>query len=165
MVDLIRMFVGDFAQIHSFVDNGFWHHDVEDNAYALMKTKSGIVAFLHSTATQWRHRFNLEISMEKGSITLSGILSGSKSYGAETITIAYSNDQDGGDPREVTIRYNEDNSWQEEIEYFADCILNNKKVEQGSSFDAFKTMELVYRIYCADPEWREKYNLTDKVER
>ncbi len=164
MVDLIRMFVGDFEKIHSFVDNGFWNHDVEDNAYALMKTKSGVVAFLHSTATQWRHRFNLEISLEKGSITLSGILSGSKSYGAETITIGYSNKgDDGGDPKEVTIRYNEDNSWEEEIQYFADCILKNKKIEQGSSLEAFKTMELVYRIYCSDPEWKSKYNLTDHI--
>lgn len=163
MVDLIRMFVGDFEKIHSFVDNGFWNHDVEDNAYALMRTKSGIVAFLHSTATQWRHRFHLEISMEKGSITLSGILSGTKSYGAETITIAYSHDKDGGDPKEVTIRYNEDNSWEEEIKYFADCVVNNQAIKHGSSQDAFKTMELVYRIYCADSVWKEKYNLTDKI--
>ncbi len=163
MVDLIRMFVGDFEQIHSIVDNSFWNHDVEDNAYALMKTKSGIVAFLHSTATQWRHRFNLEICFEKGSLILAGILSGSKSYGAETITIAYSNDDDGGDPKEVMIKYNEDNSWRDEINYFADALVNNSKIEQGSSWDAFKTMELVYKIYCADPTWKNKYKLTDKV--
>lgn len=163
MVDLIRMFAGDFEQIHSFVDNSFWKHDVEDNAYVLMKTKEGVVAFLHSTATQWRHRFHLDISMEKGSITLSGILSGSKSYGAETITIAYAGQQDGGDPHEVTIRYNEDNSWRDEIAYFADCILQDKKIEQGSSDEAFGTMKLVYRIYCADPEWKEKYDLSDTI--
>lgn len=163
MVDLIRMFVGDFEKIHSFVDNSFWNHDVEDNAYALMKTKSGIVAFLHSTATQWRHRFNLEISLEKGSIILSGILSGSKSYGAETITVAYAKHEDqGGDPLEITTRYNEDNSWRDEVEYFANCIVKNHKIAQGSSEEAYKTMELVYRIYCADEEWKNKYNLTDK---
>jgi predicted dehydrogenase len=164
MVDLIRLFVGDFEQVHSFVDNSFWHHDVEDNAYALMKTKSGVVAFLHSTATQWRHRFHLEISLEKGSIILHGILSGTKSYGAETITIAYANHQEqGGDPREVTIRFNEDNSWEEEISYFTDCVLRDKKIEQGSSDDAFKTMALVYKIYCADPEWKAKYNLNETI--
>ena len=164
MVDLIRMFVGDFEKIYSFVDNCFWNHDVEDNAYALMKTKSGIVAFLHSTATQWRHRFHLEISLEKGSIILSGILSGSKSYGAETITIAHAkHDDHGGDPQEMTIRYSEDNSWRDEINYFADCVIQNKKIEQGSSDEAFKTMELVYRIYCSDKVWKEKYNLSDKI--
>jgi len=162
MVDLIRMFVGDFEEIHSFVDNSFWNHDVEDNAYALMKTQNGIVAFLHSTATQWRHRFHFDISLEKGSITLSGILSGTKSYGAETITVATKSEEDGGDPEEKTIRYNKDNSWREEIEYFANCIINNQKIEQGSSTDAYKTMELVYKIYCADPKWKKKFNLSDK---
>jgi len=37
--------------------NSYWHHDVEDNAYALMRTADGVVAMLHSSATQWRHRF------------------------------------------------------------------------------------------------------------
>ena len=67
----------------------FWNHDVEDNAYAIMRSGAGIVAMLHSSATQWRHRFHLDIHLEKGAITLSGILSGSKSYGSETITISH----------------------------------------------------------------------------
>jgi len=159
MLDLYRLFVGEFKEIHSFVDNKFWNHDVEDNAYALMRTEEGVVAFINSTATQWRHRFNIEISLEKGSLTLTGILSGSKSYGAETINIAHRNEDDEGDPREVTIRYNKDNSWRDEIEEFAELILEDKPVTSGSSLDALRTMELVYSIYCADKEWKEKYNL------
>jgi predicted dehydrogenase len=88
MVDLMRLFCGEFVDVKSFISNDYWKHDVEDNAYALMKSENGIVASLHSAATQWRHRFQLDISLEKGSIGLSGILSGSKSYGAETITIS-----------------------------------------------------------------------------
>lgn len=160
MVDLIRLFAGEFNQIHSFIDNSFWNHDVEDNAYALMKSDTGIVAFLHSSATQWRHRFHLDINLEKGSIGLSGILSGSKSYGAETITIAYKAENESGDPREVTVRYNEDNSWRDEIGVFVDNILKDEKVINGSSLEALNTMELVYKIYCADEKWKNKYNLT-----
>ncbi|MBX9634947.1 MAG: Gfo/Idh/MocA family oxidoreductase, partial [Magnetospirillum sp.] len=48
IVDLMRLFGGDFQDIHSFVSNRFWRHDVEDNAYALMRTKDGVVAMLHS---------------------------------------------------------------------------------------------------------------------
>ena len=51
--------------MHSFVSNSVWNHDVEDNAYALMRTADGIVAMLHSSATQWRHRFSLEITLEQ----------------------------------------------------------------------------------------------------
>jgi len=160
MVDLIRLFAGEFSQFYSFVDNKFWNYDVEDNAYALMKTDSGIIAFLHSTATQWRHKFSLDINLEKGSIVLSGILSSSKSYGAETITISYKAENDLGDPKEVTVRYNEDNSWSDEIATFYQYISTNSKVTKGSSWEALKTMEMVYRIYCADPGWKERYNLS-----
>ena len=66
MVDMMRLFGGEFVDVHSFVSNNFWKHDVEDNAYAIMKTDNGVVAMLHSSATQWRHRFNLEINLSRG---------------------------------------------------------------------------------------------------
>jgi predicted dehydrogenase len=163
MVDLLRLFAGEFDQVHSFVSNGFWNHDVEDNAYALMRTRSGVVAMLHSTATQWRHRFQLEIALAKGALVLDGILSGSKSYGAETLTVARAAPGDRGDPREVTTNYTADHSWRDEIDEFADAIVRNKPIVNGTAEDALRTMELVYRIYCADPEWRRRYELTDKV--
>ena len=46
-----------------------------------------IIASIHSTATQWEHKFSLEITLEQALIILSGILSGTKSYGQEKITI------------------------------------------------------------------------------
>src|SRR5713101_4919618 len=42
MVDMMRLFAGDFSEVHSFVSNDHWHHDVEDNAYALMRTPDRI---------------------------------------------------------------------------------------------------------------------------
>lgn len=160
MVDLMRLFAGEFTQVFSFISNHFWNHDVEDNAYALMKTESEIVAMLHSSATQWRHKFQLEVTLEKGLLILSGILSGSKSYGAETLTIVYPHENDKGDPKEVTIRYNNDPSWKDEIAEFTDCILKNKIISSGSSCEALLTMELVYKIYSADKVWSEKFDLT-----
>ncbi|MBK7891756.1 MAG: Gfo/Idh/MocA family oxidoreductase [Bdellovibrionales bacterium] len=163
MVDLIRLFAGEFDQVHSFISNSYWNHDVEDNAYALMRTKTGVVAQLTSSATQWRHRFQLEITLTRGTIILSGILSGSKSYGAETITTAYKVDSDMGDPLEKTTRYNADNSWRDEIAEFAEAVLSDKPIENGSSMEALGTMELVYKIYCADSGWRRRYSLDCSV--
>ena len=34
---------------------------------------------------------------------------------------------------------------------------------ETSMEDAAKTMQLVYRIYCADPAWRDRYHLTDEI--
>ena len=124
----MRLFAGEFSEVNSFVSNGFWKHDVEDNAYALMKTEEGIVAMLHSSATQWRHRFQLEITLTKGQIILDGILSSSKSYGAETMTVAYASNDHAGDPVEKTTKYNDDPSWKDEIYDFADAILQNREI-------------------------------------
>jgi len=160
MVDLMQLFAGDFSEVHSFISNNFWGHDVEDNAYVLMRTQDGVVAMLNSTATSWRHRFELDISMEKGTLVLSGILSGSKSYGAEKLTIIEADlEWDNGDPKETTIRYNRDQSWQREVDDFVDHIVKDTQVNSGSSLDALKTMEHVYRIYSADEQWRDRYSI------
>ncbi|MBF0094223.1 MAG: Gfo/Idh/MocA family oxidoreductase, partial [Alphaproteobacteria bacterium] len=163
MVDLMRLFGGEFTDIHSFIANDFWRHDVEDNAYALMRTGDGVVAMLHSSATQWRHRFELEIALERGTVILSGILSGSKSYGAETLTVAWAADNQGGNPKEQTTRYNTDPSWSDEIAEFAEAVLEDKPIVDGSSEEALKTMHMVYRIYCADPDWRGRWGLNDAL--
>ncbi len=159
MVDLMRLFAGEFDDVHSFVSNDYWKHDVEDNAFALMRSRSGVVAMLHSTATQWRHRFNLEMALEEGTIVLAGLLTGSKSYGAETLTVAWRSHNGEGDPKEQVTRYNSDPSWRREIDEFADAVMGRAEVQNGSSADALATMELVYRIYRADPEWREQWDL------
>jgi predicted ATPase len=95
-------------------------------------------------------------------LILVGILSSSKSYGAETLTVIYANtENDSGDPKEVITRYNTDSSWYAEIDEFANCIVNNRKIVNGTSDDALQTMKLVYKIYNADEEWQKKYNIED----
>ncbi len=160
MVDLMRLFGGDFTEVQSFVSNSHWGYDVEDNAYALMRTDDGVVGMLNSSATQWRHRFHLDINLERGSLILGGILSGTKSYGAETLTVVRADpDNDAGDPKEQLTRYNQDPSWDAEIGAFAECITNNTQVESGTSKDALGTMNLVYKIYYADRRWRDAYGI------
>jgi predicted dehydrogenase len=162
MVDLIRLFGGEFNEIKSFVSNDFWKHDVEDNAFALLKNDSGVIAMLNSSATQWQHKFNLEITLSKGYIELHGILSGSKSYGEERIVIGLKDDEsDNGQMETRTVKFLNDNSWRDEIFEFADSIINNKPIFSGTSFDALETMRLVNTIYYNDTEWRRKYNIAN----
>lgn len=159
MVDLIRLFCGEFVEVKSFVSNSFWKHDVEDNAYALMRDSRGRIAILHSSATQWQHRFALEVSLTKGFIELRGILSGSKSYGEEKLIIGRRDEADIGTTKQEVITYLEDNSWRDEIFEFADAIISGSQIKSGSSQDAYMTMKLVYRIYFSDFDWRNKFNI------
>ena len=159
MLDLMRYLSGeDFSEIFSFIDNAFWNFDVEDNAYVLMKSQTGVVAQLHSSATQWRHLFNLEITMKKGSLILGGLLTGSKSYGDETLTIIEADpENDKGAPHESISKYNEDVSWDNEIKYFAKSLEDKSPITRGSIDDAIETMRLIEDIYKADPIWQAKY--------
>lgn len=159
VVDLIRLFCGKLVEVKSFVSNSYWKHDVEDNAYALLKDVDGRIAMLHSSATQWQHRFVLEITLEKGFLELRGILSGSKSYGEERLIIGRRDESDTGTLRYEVIKYLEDNSWRDEINEFADAVLKNVPIKNGTSSDALSTMKLVYLIYYADDNWRKAYNV------
>lgn len=159
VVDLLRLFCGEFREVKSCVSNSYWNHDVEDNAYAIMRDSAGHVAMLHSSATQWQHRFVLEIALTEGYLELQGILSGSKSYGEEKLVIGWRDEADTGTTREEVITCLEDNSWRDEINEFTDAICNGGVVESGNSADALETMRLVYRIYWADPEWRRTYDI------
>lgn len=160
MLDMFRYFCGDFVEVKSFVSNNYWGHDVEDNAYAIMRDNNGRVAVIHSSATQWQHSFRLEITFEEGFLELSGILSGSKSYGQEKLLIVPKQENSAtGSLSGTTTQYLEDTSWNDEITEFADLIVNDKPVEQGNSNDALKVMKLIYQIYYADKSWTfgEKY--------
>jgi predicted dehydrogenase len=160
MVDLMRLFCGEFQEVKSFISNDFWKHDVEDNAYALLKDTKGRIAMLNSTATQWQHKFNLEITLSQGYIELHGILSGSKSYGEEKIVIGRRDEtSDNGQMESRTIKFLQDNSWKDEIFEFADAVINDKPIISGTSIDALETMKLVFKIYYNDSEWRNQFNI------
>ena len=161
MLDMIRYFAGDFEEVKSFVSNDYWHHNVEDNAYAIMRNNNGCVAMIHSSATQWQHRFRLEVTLEETLLELTGILSGSKSYGEEKLKCVPRKDGSSvGSFAETSTSYLEDNSWRDEVNEFADVIVYDKRVESGTSTDALKVMELVYKIYCADGKWQQQFNIT-----
>jgi predicted dehydrogenase len=158
MLDLFRLFAGEFNDVLSMVSQRFWSTDVEDNAFALLRGESGVVASLHSSSTHWKHTFLLDICLSEGHLTLDGILSGTGSYGPETLRISRRQFEDEsyalGKPRQEVIYFDTDPSWKREVEEFIDCILNDKPVQVGTARDAWKTMELVTRIYAADESWR-----------
>lgn len=158
MLDLFRLFLGEFDEVKSFVGRHYWPVDVEDNVFSLLRAADGRVAMLHSSATQWQHKFLLDLYLEKGYLSISGILSSTKTYGAETLRIARCvYDQDGyplPNPEETVAYYDEDRSWALEVDEFVDCILRDQPIRVGHSQDALKTMELVERIYQSDSKWQ-----------
>ena len=129
----------------------YWDTDVEDNAFALLRNKYGQMATLHSSATLWKHSFKLEIFLEDAYMIVSGLLSKTGSYGRETLTIGRRQFEDEsfalGNPREEVIYFDQDLSWSIEVDKFADYIIQDEKVDNSSSYDALKVMELIDQMY------------------
>ena len=90
---------------------------------------------------------------------LCGILSGTKSYGAERLIISRRNNLLTGADKKEIVNYLEDNSWRDEIDEFASAIVENQPITTGTIKDALETMKLVYRIYAADTEWSDSYDI------
>lgn len=151
MLDLLRYFMGEFTEIKSFVENLVWDEiDLEDNAFAIMKTAENKVAMVQSSATQWKHKFLLEIMFEKGYIVIDGLLTGSRSYGEERIVFAKRQFEDEGvlgKPKEEEIHFDEDHSWEYELKEFYDAIKGDITHLNGNVDDALATMKLVFSIY------------------
>jgi len=153
MLDLMRLFIGEFVEVKSFVENCYWNVPLEDNAFALMKSENGKVAMVHSSATHWKHKFSLDLYLENGYISLNGILSSTRSYGDESITFAKRQFEDEarafGKPREETIYFDKDDSWKLEVEDFYNCISGKSEVVVGNTKDAYSVMKLIDDIYKA----------------
>ena len=152
MLDLMRYFSGEnFIKINSFVTTSYWNIDSEDNAFAVMQSEDKVTAMLHSSATQWKHKFLLEMCFEEGYINLDGILSGTRSYAPEKLVVGRREFEDithaMGKPKENTTWFENDDSWKLEVDEFIDAILGNSKIEHGTSKDAYETLRLVERIY------------------
>lgn len=152
MLDLMRYFSGqDFVHINSFVTTSFWDIEAEDNAFAIMQSNEKITAMLHSSATQWKHKFLLEMAFEEGYINLDGILSGTRSYAPEKLIVGRREFEDitfaMGKPKESTTWFENDDSWKLEVDEFVNAILGKTSIQNGTSTDAFETLRLVERIY------------------
>jgi len=151
MLDLFLYLAGDFDEVQAMVSNLFWKIDgIEDNVFAQFRSrKTGICASLHSTMTQWRYLFSLEIFLERGSLVLNGLKTSSGAYGDEDLSIKHN--QDGrtaaGNRGEVRHVFHTDTSWAREIKLFLDAIRNGGYPETSNSIDALKVMTIVDQVY------------------
>ena len=150
MLDLFLYLGGLFDQVKADVSNLYWKLDIEDNVFVILKnTKTGLVAQLHSTMTQWRHLFSLEVFMERGYMVLNGLKTSSGTYGDEILTIAKNRTTAPAAiwEDEERITYNTNPSWRSEINHFFDSILEKKPITIGNSIDALNVMQTIEMIY------------------
>jgi len=151
MLDLFHFFLGEFTSVKSLFSNKHWEFDVEDNAVLIMSNVEGQLAMLHSSATFWKHMFEISIILEKGYLKVEGLLSKTGSYGRETLTVGRRQFEDEteaiGNPSEEITYFDTDDSWNIEVDMFLKAIRTGESVTASSSEDALSVMKLIQQCY------------------
>jgi predicted dehydrogenase len=153
MLDLFLHIGGvPFDDVHAFVSSRYWNiPGIEDNVFAIMRNQAtGIEVSFHSTMTQWRHLFSLEVFLERGYVVLNGLKTSSGTYGEEELTIAKNRTQAPAAnwQQEERMLYKIDTSWQSEAEHFLDAVTLGMPITTGNSEQALAVMSLIDRIYA-----------------
>jgi predicted dehydrogenase len=153
MIDLICYLTkSDLHVISGKTDNLVWKDmETEDSAIALLETDSHQLVSLHSSAVQWKHKFDMDIVCTTGYIALNGFLTSTRSYGEESITY-YKKDlqmRTGrlGKPKEHTMCFDEDFSWDIEMQDFYKVVTGDKALENGKPEDAVRARRIIQEIY------------------
>jgi len=148
MIDIFQMLGGNFTECKSFINNTLLKKNIEDNAFVILKNKK-ITASLHSTLTQWRHLFSLEIFLTKGYIVINGLITPSKKYGEEVINVS----KNVKTFPEIKWKYlckkkfNLDDSFNKETNLFIESIINKKTINIGNLQQAISCMKILDKIY------------------
>jgi len=155
MLDLFRYFSNDeFECLSAHLSTSYWKVECEDNAFLTLKSNNNVIATLHSSATQWKHKFLLEIAFEDGYINLDGILSSTRSYAPETMVMGRREFEDVtfamGKPKESTTYYEYDKSWEFELDEFINAVLGLSPIVNGTSRDALEIMKLTDHVYSTN---------------
>jgi len=150
VVDLLRWFLGEFDEVYGQINTFYWNMKVEDNAFAMFRTKKRQIAMMHTSWTQWRNKFLFEIFGEKGYLIVHGL---GGSYGTENLIIGKRKMESGkyeqyagGPPEEEVIEFpGPDISWIEEWKEFVSAIKENRE-PLGSGFDGLMANKLIEAV-------------------
>jgi predicted dehydrogenase len=143
LIDLARMFLGDFETVDGFAATYYWDMPVDDNAFLLLRTGDAKTAALHVSCTEWKNLFSLEIYGRDAKLHIEGL---GGSYGLERLAFYRMLPEMG--PPETTIWEfpRADESWRIETAEFLDDIRKGRK-PSATLEDARAAMSVVKTIY------------------
>ena len=156
MVDLMRIISGGFDSASSAISNHVTGIDgIEDNAFVIFRSnRTGVTASLHSTMTQWRYLFSLEVFCQGGSLILNGLRTPSASYGSEVLNVHMRTAEGARETTEAIFdSVTDEPSWLTEIEIFLGSMRNHQQPPSGNFEDAIQTLALIEMAYAGDPSF------------
>ncbi len=146
VIDLLRWFIGDIAEVYGLSETLYWKMEVEDNAFALLRSASGPLALVHTSWTQWKNKFIFELYGENGYIYVEGL---GGSYGPEKLVRGQ---KKGSIPEEKRTYFRRpEQAFSREWKEFVAAI-KEKRQPLGSGWDGFMANLVVEALYHSTQE-------------
>lgn len=147
MIDMARWFLGDFADVKGFAEKYLWKNDVEDNGFALLRTKDKKVASIHVSWTNWKWVHSFEIYGTEGYLLIDGL--DQRYVGPERLTIGKRDPEFKAPPEEQVITFDKEqkeDSFARELKELAAAVAE-QRAPLTSGADALEVMKIVEKIY------------------
>ncbi|MBI1998864.1 MAG: Gfo/Idh/MocA family oxidoreductase [Parcubacteria group bacterium] len=144
MIDLVRWFLGDIAEVRGFTEDTFWKGGVEDNAFLILKNKKRQMASIHVSWTQWDPMHSFEIYGTKGYLVIDGL--GKKYGGGERLHIGKRSKNFGADEKVIVCDNNADRSLLLSFREFVSAIREERE-PVPSGYNGLETLRIAHSIY------------------
>ena len=144
VVDLLQCINGRPREVFCMTQTAVWPvTPLEDNGFALLRYASGAVACFHTSWTQWKNVFSLEVFGTDGYLTVEGL---GGSYGTETLTLGRRR-HDGRAPDIQQEAFpGPDESWTHEWAEFVEAIISGGPY-QGTPTEGVQVMQTLDALY------------------
>lgn len=145
LVDLFRWFLGEFRTVTGMIATSHWPiAPLEDNGFALLTSRRGVIVSLHSSLTQWTNLFEFELYGARGSVTVTGL---GGSYSVEQLRISRHDPDQPFSHQTIEFR-GADESWTNEWQEFMAAVISRRS-PLGNGTDGLKALQLVNAVYRA----------------
>jgi predicted dehydrogenase len=140
-----------FTEVFASTATYFWelgysltsNTQLEDNAFALLRTADGRVAQFHTSWTQWKNRFSFEVFGRDGCVRVEGL---GGSYGVERLEIGRRKPASGAPDVEIEEFPGPDLSWQAEWQEFTSAIHEGRQ-PLANGEDGLQAMRVIAALY------------------
>ena len=148
IIDLCRMFLGNFSSVSGLAENLYWKSSVDDNAFLILKNKQNQIASVHVSWTNWDPIHSFEIYGTRGYIRIEGLGSAPYGYGKEKLTLGLrsKNYFDAPKEKEFLCGADKNQSLVKELQEFISAI-RERRAPRPSGEDAYQVLKIVERIY------------------
>jgi predicted dehydrogenase len=144
VIDLLHWWAGEPTEVYALLQTAVWPlGDLEDNGFSLLRFRQNVVGTFHTSWTQWKNLFSLEVFGERGALLVEGL---GRSYGTEML-VRHLRRAEGGPPETTVWEFPQDDpSWELEWEDFLGAVMDGRPM-RGSADEGVSVMRTLDALY------------------